>query len=53
VDIRKDGNDAYVLLMNQGGQMVRRDRQSDSKNPEYQRLKGEADNSKATAAADR
>ena len=53
VDIRKEGNDAYLLLMNQGGQMIRRDRQNDQKNPEYQRLRGEADNSKATAAADR
>ena len=51
VDVRKEGNDNYVLLVNQGGQILRRDFATDRKTPLYQQLNGEAENGKAATAA--
>jgi hypothetical protein len=52
VDQRKEGNENYVLLVNQGGQIQRRDFSQDRKSPLYKQLSGDADTAKgATAAA--
>ena len=51
VDLRRDGNENYVLLVNQGGTIQRRDFSSDRKTPLYQQLNGEAENAKAATAA--
>ena len=50
VDIRKDGTDAYILLVNQGGQVVRRDRKTDQNNPEYQQRKNDVEAAKGATA---
>ena len=52
VDQRKDGNENYVLLMGQGGQIQRRNFSDDRKSNLYQDLKGQVEAAKgATAAA--
>jgi len=51
VDIRKDGNDSYVLLVNQGGQVVRRDRSADQNNQQYKNLQSQVQTGRATALA--
>lgn len=54
VDQRKEGNDPYVLLVNQGGQIQRRDYQTDRKSPLYQQLKSQIETKKeSTASVDR
>jgi hypothetical protein len=52
VDQRREGNDSYILLVNQGGQIMRRDAGTDRKSPLYLDLSGQAESAKgATAAA--
>jgi hypothetical protein len=55
VDARKEGNENYVLLVNQGGQIQRRNFSEDRKSTLYQNLndQAEAATKGATAAADR
>lgn len=52
VDQRKDGGDSYVLLVNQGGTIQRREAGGDRKTPMYLDLNGKVEAAKgATAAA--
>ena len=52
VDLRRDSGDNYVLLVNQGGQIQRRDVGTDRKSPLYQDLSNQAESNKgATASA--
>jgi hypothetical protein len=52
VDTRKEGNENYILLVNQGGQIQRRDFSTDRKSSLYQQLNSEVENAK-TASLDR
>jgi hypothetical protein len=50
VDTRKEGTENYVLLVNQGGQIQRRDFSNDRKSPLYQDLNSQVESAKAATA---
>jgi len=49
VDVSRDPNDQYVLLIDPAGQMVRRTSKADTSSPDYQKLKQQLTQAQAAA----